>query len=74
VKNRKAIKLKLNRETLRILGDSSLQQAGGGYVLPVGGNLSVPVCTQAISDCVSCTKRLDTCPQQPPTTGTGTIA
>ena len=71
MKNRKALKLKLNRETLRILEDSTLSQAGGGILLPVGGNLSVPVCTQAISDCVSCTKRLDTCPQQPTT---GTIA
>lgn len=71
MKNRKAIKLKLNRETLRILADSSLLQAGGGFLPAGGGNLSVPVCTQAISDCVSCTKRLDTCPQQPTT---GTIA
>lgn len=68
MKNRKPTKLKLNRETLRTLEDSSLQQAAGGFG---GGNLSVPVCTQAISDCVSCTKRLDTCPQQPTT---GTIA
>lgn len=73
MKNRKATKLKLNRETLRILEDSSLSQAGGG-LLPVDRNLSVPVCTQAISDCLSCTKRLDTCPQQPTTGGTGTIA
>jgi hypothetical protein len=70
VKNRKALKLKLNRETLRILEDSNLSQAGGGLLL-AGGDLSVPVCTQAISDCVSCTKRLDSCPQQPTT---GTIA
>ena len=69
MKNRKAIKLKLNRETLRILGDSSLQQAGGAF-LGGGGNASVSVCTQVISDCVSCTRRLDACPQQPPTTGT----
>jgi len=68
VKNRKALKLKLNRETLRILEDSTLSQAAGGILLPQGGNLSVPVCTQAISDCVSCTKRLDSCPD------TGTIA
>jgi hypothetical protein len=69
VKTRKPTKLTLNRETIRSLEDSSLLEARGGF----GGNLSVPVCTQAISDCVSCTKRLDTCPQQP-TTGTGTIA
>jgi hypothetical protein len=70
VKNRKAMKLKLNRETLRHLEDSSLLQVGGGF-LPAGGDLSVPVCTRAVSDCVSCTKRLDSCPQQP---DTGTIA
>jgi hypothetical protein len=62
VKTRKPTKLKLNRETIRSLEDSSLLEARGGF-LPAGGNLSVPVCTQAISDCVSCTKRLDSCPQ-----------
>jgi hypothetical protein len=72
VKNRKPTKLTLNRETIRSLEDSSLLEARGGFI-PVGRNLSIPVCTQAISDCVTCTKRLDTCPQQP-TTGTGTIA
>ncbi|HYX24703.1 MAG TPA: hypothetical protein VFC23_11165 [Thermoanaerobaculia bacterium] len=61
MKTRKTMKLKLNRETLRALTDASLLQAGGGF-LRQQGNLSVPVCTQAISDCVSCTGRLDTCP------------
>jgi hypothetical protein len=69
VKTRKPTKLKLNRETIRSLEDSSLLEARGGF-LPAGGNLSVPVCTRAVSDCVSCTKRLDSCPQ----TDTGTIA
>jgi hypothetical protein len=69
MKNRKPGKLKLNRETILNLEDSSLLEARGGF--GSGGNLSVPVCTQAISDCVSCTKRLDSCPQQPTT---GTIA
>jgi len=68
VKNRKPTKLTLNRETIRSLEDSSLLEARGGFI-PAGGNLSVPVCTRAISDCVSCTKRLDSCPQDP-----GTIA
>ncbi|HEX3554924.1 MAG TPA: hypothetical protein VIA62_17000 [Thermoanaerobaculia bacterium] len=63
MKHRKATKLKLNRETLRTLTDASLLLAGGGFVRPAG-NLSVPICTQAISDCVSCTKRLDSCPDQ----------
>ncbi|HEX4960762.1 MAG TPA: class I lanthipeptide [Thermoanaerobaculia bacterium] len=63
MKNRKAKKLTLHRETLLTLEDSNLK-------LVNGGNLSVPVCTRAISDCVSCTKRLDSCPQEPPTTGT----
>ena len=70
MKHRKATKLKLNRETLRTLTDASLLMAGGGFLQPEG-NLSVPVCTQAISDCVSCTKRLDSCPQQP---DTGSVA
>ncbi|MBW8876352.1 MAG: hypothetical protein JF614_15400 [Acidobacteria bacterium] len=70
MKNRKATKLKLNRETLRTLTDASLLMAGGGFVRPQG-NLSVPVCTQAISDCASCTRRLDSCPQQP---DTGSVA
>ena len=72
MKNRKPAKLRLNRETIRSLEDSSLLEARGGF-LPAGRNLSIPICTQALSDCVTCTKRLDTCPQQPPPT-TGTIA
>ncbi|HEV7507937.1 MAG TPA: hypothetical protein VGS07_23840 [Thermoanaerobaculia bacterium] len=67
MKNRKPTKLKLNRETVRSLDDSSLLEARGGF--PGGGNLSVPVCTRAISDCISCTRRPDVCPVQP-TTGT----
>ncbi|MFY9823210.1 MAG: hypothetical protein WAM82_17640 [Thermoanaerobaculia bacterium] len=68
MKNRKPAKLKLNRETLRSLEDSSLLEAVGGLG---GGNLSIPVCTRAISDCISCTRRPDVCPVDPTT---GTIA
>ena len=64
MKSRKATKLKLNRETLRSLEDSVLQQAGGAW--GSGGNASVPVCTQVVSDCLSCTKKLDGCPEVPP--------
>ena len=71
MKNRKATKLKLNRETLRNLADSDLQRAGGAW--GSGGNASVPVCTQVVSDCVSCTRKLDRCPEVPPS-GTGTNA
>jgi len=70
VKTRKPAKLKLNRETLRSLEDSSLQEAGGGFGTG-GGTLSIPVCTRAISDCVPCTKFPDFCPVEPTT---GTIA
>jgi hypothetical protein len=63
VKSRKTTKLKLNRETLRVLEDASLQQAGGWGS---GGNASVPVCTRVVSDCISCTKKLDGCPEVPP--------
>jgi hypothetical protein len=69
VKNRKPAKLKLNRETLRSLEDSSLLEAHGGFIPGGGGNLSIPVCTRAISDCIACTRFPDICPVQP-TTGT----
>lgn len=64
MKNRKPAKLKLNRETLHSLEDSSLLAIAGGR-----GTLSIPVCTRAISDCIICTRFPDVCPQQP-TTGT----
>lgn len=69
MKNRKPAKLKLNRETLRSLEDSSLLEALGG--IGGGGNLSIPVCTRAISDCIPCTRWPDVCPVDPQT---GTIA
>jgi hypothetical protein len=56
-------KLHLNRETLRSLDDSTLQKAEGGYVRPVQGG------SNEISICVTCTGRLDTCPDQTATIG-----
>ena len=53
-------KLRLSRETLRALADAGLGQAGGAAV--AGGNLSIPVCTRVISDCIYCTTPLDGCP------------
>ena len=60
MKKRKANKLKLNRETLRSLSEVNL--AGGAVVGPPPPPLSIPMCTQAISDCYRCTVFPDVCP------------
>ena len=57
-------KLQLNRETLRALDPAILQRANGGYVRPVQGGGS-----DEISICVTCTGKLDTCPDQTATIG-----
>jgi hypothetical protein len=57
-------KLHLNRETLRALDAATLQKANGRYVLPVQGGGS-----DEVSICVTCTGKLDTCPDQTATLG-----
>ena len=57
-------KLHLNRETLRALDAASLWQANGGYVRPVQGGGS-----NEVSICVTCTGKIDTCPDQTATIG-----
>lgn len=57
-------KLHLNRETLRALDAATLQQAGGAYARPAQGGGS-----DEVSICVTCTGRLDTCPDQTATIG-----
>ena len=54
-------KLQLSRETLRALTD---MQATGALAAQqqAAGNLSINPCTNVISDCLSCTGKLDTCP------------
>ncbi|HEX4962957.1 MAG TPA: hypothetical protein VF173_19145 [Thermoanaerobaculia bacterium] len=61
MKKRKPSKLSLSRETLRSLTDIKL---AGGAVIVVGPPppLSIPMCTQAISDCYRCTVFPDVCP------------
>jgi hypothetical protein len=57
-------KLSLSRETLHRLTSSSLAHVGGALEA-VGGvdkNLSIPVCTNVISDCLTCTTPLASCP------------
>jgi hypothetical protein len=66
MKKQKATKLRLNRETLRSLADSSLNAAGAAVAKPSFIN----PCTNVISDCYACTGKLDTCPP----TNTCTVA
>jgi len=54
-------KLSLSRETLHHLASV----AGGDFAVEIGGvdkNLSIPVCTNVISDCIYCTTPLNSCP------------
>jgi hypothetical protein len=61
--NKKSVKkLRLNRETLRTLEETQLQNAAGGRVRPVAGD------SNEISICAYCTTPLDSCPD------TGTVA
>jgi hypothetical protein len=65
MKKHVAKKLSLSRETLHNLTRSSLAGVGGALAVEVGGvdkNLSIPVCTNVISDCLSCTTPLASCP------------
>ena len=58
---RQSQKLSLHRETLRTLDAENLFAAGG--LRPTNGN------SQEISICLSCTKRLDGCPDPTVTIG-----
>ena len=60
---RQSKKLNLHRETLRALAAPSLLNLNGA-LLPLGGND-----TREISICLSCTKKLDHCPDQTATIG-----
>ena len=58
-------KLSLNRETLHRLSNAALTFAGGSLVAqPIGvdKNLSITVCTNVISDCLTCTQPAGSCP------------
>ena len=62
-----ARKLNLSRETLHRLTSASLAGVAGATDGEVGAvaidkNLSIQVCTNVISDCVSCTTPLASCP------------
>jgi hypothetical protein len=68
MKKRIARKLSLSRETIHRLTDSALARAGGALedgVVVIGGEvaLSIPVCTNVISDCLYCTTPLNSCPK-----------
>ena len=66
MKKQFAKKLSLSRETLHRLTSSSLARvAGGTLAVEIGAedkNLSIPVCTNVISDCLGCTTPLASCP------------
>jgi hypothetical protein len=65
MKKHAAKKLSLSRETLHLLTSSSLARVGGALEAEVGAvdkNLSIPVCTNVISDCLGCTTPLASCP------------
>jgi hypothetical protein len=55
-------KLQLSRETLHALTDLQASGAFAAEQREAAGNLSINLCTNVISDCLSCTGRLDTCP------------
>jgi hypothetical protein len=58
-------KLSLNRETLHRLTDVSLARAAAGLdadAAAVDKNLSITVCTNVISDCLTCTQPAASCP------------
>jgi hypothetical protein len=58
-------KLTLSRETLHRLTSSSLAAVAGGTDGEMGvvaQPLSIPVCTNAISDCLTCTQVQGSCP------------
>jgi hypothetical protein len=55
-------KLQLSRETLHALTDLQASGALAAEQRQAAGNLSINPCTNVISDCLSCTGRLDTCP------------
>lgn len=59
MKKQKTKKLRLSRETLRSLQDSSLMNAAGAAVAKPS---FLNPCTQIVSDCYACTGVLDTCP------------
>jgi hypothetical protein len=55
-------KLQLSRETLHLLTDMQATGAMAAQQQAAAGNLSISPCTNVISDCLSCTGKLDTCP------------
>ncbi len=58
-------KLTLSRETLHRLTSASLAGVAGGTEVGVGAvaqPLSIPVCTNVISDCLTCTLPQGSCP------------
>jgi hypothetical protein len=60
MKKQKTQKLRLSRETLRSLAESSLPNAAGAAVAKPS---FINPCTNVISDCYACTGDLDTCPK-----------
>lgn len=59
MKKQKAKKLRLSRETLRSLEESSLRNAAGAAIAKPS---FLKPCTQVVSDCYACTGPADTCP------------
>lgn len=60
-----ARKLSLSRETLHRLTSASLTGVAGGTDagdVAVAQPLSIPVCTNVISDCLTCTQKAGSCP------------
>jgi hypothetical protein len=65
MKRKKASRLQLNRETIKVL---DLAAANGGVVVIPTSALGN--CTKLVSVCYTCTTPLDTCPPQPTTPAT----
>ena len=71
MKKRVPKKMSLSRETLHRLTDSNLGLVGGAFedvVIGVGvigktTALSITDCTNVISDCLTCTTPLNSCPR-----------
>jgi len=55
-------KLRLSRETLHALTDTQALGAMAAQDQAVAKAPSIPICTKALSDCLTCTQPIDGCP------------